>query len=85
MSDASSLPAQIISFNGELADFGNDYRGLQNYLENFQQALTLSGYTVSATRMPLDFSSKGSISTDASASDDKSAEFSLQLVWRRKP
>lgn len=83
--DASNLPAQIISFNGELADFGNDYRGLLNYLENFQQALTLSGYTVSATRTPLDFSSKGSISTDASTSDVKPAEFSLQLVWRRKP
>ncbi len=81
---AANLPAQIISYNGELADFGNDYRSQLEYLERFQQALTQSGYTVSATKMPLDVSSKGSISADVSERHDKPAEFSLQLVWRHK-
>lgn len=82
--DAANLPAQLISFSGELSDFGNDYRSVLNYLENFQQALTQSGYTISAAKLPLDFSSRGSISNEVNDNDDKSAEFSLQLVWRRK-
>ncbi len=81
---ATSYPAQVISFSGELADFRNDYRGELDYLERFQQALTLSGYIVTSTKMPLDVSSKGSISADISDSTDKPAEFSLQLVWRHK-
>lgn len=80
---ASGLPAQTITFAGELSDFGNDYRAELNYLENFRQALMLQGYTVSTTKAPLDFSSKGSISADVSDSHDKPAEFSLQLVWRK--
>jgi hypothetical protein len=63
---AANAPAQVITFNGELSEFGNDYRGQLNYLENFQHALTLSGYAVSVSRMPLDVSSKGSISADVS-------------------
>jgi hypothetical protein len=80
----SNLPAQIITFNGELSDFGNDYRGELNYLDNFQQALTLNGYTVSLSKAPLDFSSKGTINADVSDTQDKPAEFSLQLVWSPK-
>jgi hypothetical protein len=81
---ASSYPAQVISFSGELTDFRNDYRGELDYLERFQQALVLNGYLVTTTKMPLDVSSKGSISADVSDSSDKPAEFALQLVWRHK-
>ena len=62
----------------------HDYRGVLNYLENFQQALTLNGYTVSVIKSPMDFSSKGSISADVSDNHEKPADFSLQLVWRHK-
>ncbi|HEU0186849.1 MAG TPA: hypothetical protein VFR06_03030 [Gallionellaceae bacterium] len=77
-----NAPAQIILFNGELAGFGNDYRSQLKYLDNFQQALTNSGYLVSATSMPLDLSAKGSISNDIGDGSDKPAKFTLQLVWR---
>lgn len=82
MSAASSLPEQVISFNGELADFGNDYRGALNYLERFQLMLTRAGYSVTTLKLPHDFSSKGSISADIGDRHDKPSEFSLQIIWR---
>jgi len=55
---ADSLPEQVITFYGELADFGNDYRGSLNYLEHFQLALSRIDYIVTPIKLPLDFSSK---------------------------
>ncbi len=81
-SAAGNLPAQEITFNGELLTFGNDYRGALNYLARFQLVLTHSGYTVTPLKMPLDFSSKGSISADINLSTEKPVEFSLKLIWR---
>jgi hypothetical protein len=78
----SAYPAQVITFNGELADFGNDFREALNYLERFQLVLTKAGYTVTPIKLPLDFSSKGTISTENNDGHDKPAEFSLKIIWR---
>ncbi|TAJ76499.1 MAG: hypothetical protein EPO42_12360 [Gallionellaceae bacterium] len=77
----SSYPAQVILFDGELLDFGSDYRSALTYLDGFQQALQQHGYAVSAEKMPLDISPKGSVSGDMQ-SPEKSAQFTLKLVWR---
>jgi hypothetical protein len=78
----SPYPAQVISFEGELTDFGNDHRKSLDYLARFQQALSQHGYTVSVETMPLDISSKGSISGEASVNDGKHAQFKLKIIWR---
>jgi hypothetical protein len=77
-----NYPAQVITFNGELADFGNDYRSALNYLNRFQLELTRAGYTVSPIKLPLDFSTQGSISADISDISEKPSEFSLKIIWR---
>jgi hypothetical protein len=78
----SSYPSQVVTFNGELTGFGINYRGALDYLERFQLALTRAGYTVTPVKMPLDFSSKGSISADIREGSDKPSEFSLKIIWR---
>jgi hypothetical protein len=78
----SPYPAQVITFDGELTDFGSDHRKSLDYLAQFQQALTQHGYTVSAESMPLDISSKGSISGDASVNNGQHAQFKLKIIWR---
>ncbi len=80
-----NYPEQVITFNGELADFGNNYRGALNYLERFQLVLSKAGYTVTPLKMPLDFSSQGSISADISENRDRPADFSLKIIWRPQP
>jgi len=84
MSAAGNMPEQTITFNGELADFGNDYRGALNYLERFQLMLTRAGYSVTPDKMPLDFSTKGSISADIGNNREKPSEFSLKIIWRQQ-
>lgn len=79
----SNYPAQVINLEGELLDFGTDYRSALAYLERFQQALTQHGYSVTAQKMPLDLSPKGSISGDLQSGAAKPAQFSLKLIWRR--
>lgn len=79
----SAYPAQVITLDGELLDFGSDYRSALGYLERFQQALTQHGYTVTAQKSPLDISPKGSISNDPQTSPAKWAQFTLKLVWRK--
>jgi hypothetical protein len=80
----SAYPAQIITFDGSLADFGGDYRKALSYLERFQQALRQQGYTVTALKLPLDISSKGSISGDIRKNDGNPAQFTLKIIWRQK-
>ncbi len=80
----SSYPAQVITLEGELTDFGTDYRSALAYLDEFQQALTQLGYTVTAQTLPLDLSPKGSISGDLQTKSDKTGQFKLKLVWRQK-
>jgi hypothetical protein len=85
MSASSNLPEQVITFNGELLDFGNDYRGALNYLDRFQLMLTRAGYVVTPIKLPHDFSTKGSISADISNTSEKPSEFALSLTWRSQP
>jgi hypothetical protein len=80
----SPYPAQVVTLDGELAGFGNEYRKALNYLERFQQALMQQGYTVTAQTLPLDVSSKGSISGDAKKDDSKPSQFTLKIIWRQK-
>ncbi len=80
----SPYPAQVISFEGSLTDFGNDYRRALDYLQRYQQALTQRGYTVVAEKLPLDVSSKGSLSGLANKQDGTAAQFTLKIIWRQK-
>lgn len=81
---ASSFPAQVISFNGELADFGNDYRSALDYLNRFQLVLTRAGYIVTPVKLPLDFSTQASIAADINDNREKPSEFSLKIIWREQ-
>jgi hypothetical protein len=80
----SPYPAQVITFDGNLVDFGNDFRKALAYLERFQQTLVQQGYTVIAQKMPLDVSSKGSLSGDSNNIDGKTGQFTLKIIWRQK-
>jgi hypothetical protein len=80
----SIYPAQVITFDGSLVDFGNDYRKALGYLERFQQALTQQGYTVIALKLPLDVSSKGSLTGETNKVDGIPAQFTLKIIWRQK-
>ena len=79
----SIYPAQNITFDGELLDFGNDYRSALAYLDGFQQLLRQNGYEVIAQTLPLDISPKGSINGDLKLMQDKAAQFTLKLIWRQ--
>lgn len=76
----SQYPAQTITFIGTLTGFGNDHRGALAYLEKFEQALIQRGYAVSATALPLDISSKGSISGQSAS--ESHGQFTLKIIWR---
>ena len=80
----SSYPAQVISYDGELLDFGSNYRGALTYLERFEQSLTQHGYTIASSTLPVDVSSKGSISNTSGLDASKPAQFSVKIVWREK-
>jgi hypothetical protein len=79
----SAYPAQVITLEGRLAGFGGDYRRTFDYLNRFQQALTQQGYTVVAQKLPLDISSKGSISGDVRKTEGDPALFTLKIIWRQ--
>lgn len=80
----SPYPAQAITIEGELMNFGADYRSALAYMENFQRELTQHGYTVTSQTLPLDISPKGSISGDVKADSEKMSKFSLKLIWRHE-
>ena len=80
----SAYPAQVMTFEGSLTGFGSDIRQALSYLDRFQQALKQQGYTVTEQKLPLDISSKGSISGDARKTDGSSAQFTLKIIWRQK-
>lgn len=79
----SSAPSQTITFEGELTDSAINYRAALAYLDLFQQALTRQGYIVSAQKMPLDISPRGSISNAPQSEPEHRAQFTLQLARRR--
>jgi len=78
----SPYPAQVINFDGELTGFGSDHRKSLDYLARFQQALNQHGYTASVESMPLDISSKGSISGETNLDTGNHAQFKLKIIWR---
>ncbi|MEJ1959543.1 MAG: hypothetical protein WDM70_09085 [Nitrosomonadales bacterium] len=75
-------PATIILLSGELSDFTGGYRAELDYVERFRQALIRRGYSVTALALPLDISPQGSIAADTGDGSNKSAQFSLKLLWR---
>jgi len=77
----SPYPAQVITFDGVVTHFGAGHRRSLEYLDRFQQALVQHGYTVSATALPLDVSSKGSISGETSSEANR-GQFTLKIIWR---
>jgi hypothetical protein len=79
----SPYPAQVITFEGSLNEFGTDHRKALTYLEQFQQALTQRGYTVSTVILPLDVTSQGSINGDSTNVKNKGADFTLKIIWRQ--
>jgi len=79
----SPYPAQVITFEGELTDFGNEHRKALDYLQRFEQTLTQHGYTVTVVSTPWDVSSKGSISGDIKTNEIKPAQFTLKIIWRQ--
>ncbi|GAB1233395.1 hypothetical protein UT4_18620 [Ferrigenium sp. UT4] len=77
----SAYPAQVITFDGVISGFGSGHRSALDYLDRFQRALVQHGYAVSATAMPLDVSSKGSISGQTSG-EAAQGQFTLRIIWR---
>jgi len=77
----SPYPAQVITFDGAVGGFGVNQRKALDYVERFQQALVQHGYAVSATALPLDVSSKGSISGQAKG-EAAQGQFTLKIIWR---
>ena len=80
----SAYPAQVITLDGDMVDFGNEYRSALAYLDSFQKALTQNGYVVTAQKLPLDISPKGSISDEFQLKSEKASQFTLKLIWRQK-
>jgi hypothetical protein len=79
----ADVPAQVITLKGHMTDFGNDFRGMLNYLERFENDLTAQGFQVTALARPLDVSPSGSIA-DKRGADDQALNFSLKIS-RRPP
>ena len=77
----SPYPAQVITLDGAVSGFGASHRSSLEYLEHFQQALVQHGYSVSATALPLDITSKGSIS-GLGNSEAAQGQFTLKIIWR---
>lgn len=76
----SPYPAHLISFEGTLEGFGANHRQALDYLNRFQQTLSLHGYTVAVETQPLDVSPTGSITGERG--NDTPDQFKLKLIWR---
>ncbi|MBI1174934.1 MAG: hypothetical protein GC139_06680 [Sideroxydans sp.] len=73
--------SDTIQVGGQLEGWDNNYRGSLGYLDHFQQALKQQHYGVSALTLPLDISSKGSITDNTLEGTGNPAQFSLRLTW----
>jgi hypothetical protein len=73
--------APIVTIDGTLEGWDNNYRGSLAYLDRLQQALKQHHYGVTAKKLPIDVSSRGSIAGNVLDSTDKPAGFTLQLTW----
>lgn len=77
----ADVPARIVTLNGHLSGFSNNYRAALDYLERFQRDLMAQGQQVTALRRPLDVSPGGSIA-DQREPGAEAFDFSLKLSWR---
>ncbi len=75
------ITAQVITIKGHLDDAATNYRAALSYLDQFQKALELKSYQVSAIDKPLDITPKGSL-TDLRNAAQPVSGFTLKLVWR---
>lgn len=75
--------SQVMRVSGQLEGWGNGYRDSLNYLNRFRQALKQRNYEVTDLVLPLDVSSKGSISDSVLEGNGEPANFSLQLTWKQ--
>lgn len=83
---ANGQPGADITYDGELLEFGSNYREALDYFDRFQKTLTQAGYNVTPVNLPLDFSSKSSINDDIKlVGTEKPYAFSLKLAWRNTP
>ncbi|MFM2397124.1 MAG: hypothetical protein RLZZ144_374 [Pseudomonadota bacterium] len=79
---SATLPqgsTHLITLEGELLDFADDYRATLNYLTDFQQALSANGYRINAQSPPIDVSASGQLSDIIFA--QRSTKFTLELSW----
>ena len=84
--NSNGQPGAELIFEGELLEFGGNFRDALDYFDRFQQTLSKAGYSVTPVHMPLDFSSKASINDDIKLiGSEKPYAFSLKLVWRNQP
>lgn len=75
--------ASTVTIDGTLEGWNSsNYRGSLEYLNRFQQALQ-QHYGVTVRKMPLDISSRGSITDNALDINDQPANFTLQLTWEQ--
>ncbi|MCK9201167.1 MAG: hypothetical protein M0P59_10745 [Gallionella sp.] len=79
----SAIPAQVVTLNGRLLGFENDYRTALDHLDRFQHDLEKQGYRVTALSKPLDVSPSGNIS-DRIEAQQQALTFALKLS-RRSP
>lgn len=77
----ADVPARVVTLNGHLTGFSNNYRAALDYLENFQRDLSAQGHQITVLRRPLDVSPGGSIA-DRREAGAQSLGFSLKLSWR---
>jgi hypothetical protein len=71
--------APLITFEGDLLDFADNYRAALNYLADFQQALSANGYQIITQSPPIDVSAKGQLSDVIFA--QRSSKFTVELFW----
>jgi hypothetical protein len=77
----AEVPAQIITLNGQLQGFDNDYRAALAYLDRFQLELSARGFQVKILAKPLDVSPNSSLADQRETHENKLG-FSLRLAWR---
>lgn len=77
----ADVPARVITLNGHLTGFSNNYRAALNYLENFRRELSAQGYQATVLRRPLDIAPTSSLG-DRRETGAETPVFSLKLSWR---
>lgn len=77
----ASVPAQVLTLKVHLDTGFTSTRASMEYLEQLKVALEKTGYQVTLTNLPLDFSSQGSLSS-LTDNQSNSHGITMKLVWR---